>query len=818
MQNNAPQALYLQRTRRYVAILASILVVFVLLITGFLNIGSFQKGYIDSLVSSYGVAGSEARRTIEYSIKYHKPLNNFAGINEILSSIKHQSLAVENVYIVLPNGKALYDLSGPNESEILSEKLLSKFDFSSRKKEKANAWLLVDHRYHALIPLRDSAGNWIASIDIVFSEESVLSQMSAYIYDTIKIMGLISIIAIFAVVFLVYRLKLLDAQYQLKKRGLTIALTLVLGVAQASFGAINVVSFRDAYFKVVENNLNIAADIISNRIAHVVRLGFSYQELDGVDDWLSNLVAPVKEIDHVKLRNSDNKLLFSSSIQASQEASKDLPLKASQNKPEENQLESFIDIGFPEVTRRRGQDAQGESAILSVAVSKSNIYQKLIDLSLDALTMFVVSIFFLVETLVFIIILLTGYIQKSYKNLSLQTAPLNSVAVKGQNENCVRVLGFLLLLCSYTSISFIPLLMKEIYAPLWGLSPSFIIALPIASEMFGAFVASLLVGHAIDKYGWRSIFIGGFVILALATLASGLVQSPVEFIFIRAIVGVGYGAAWMGLRGFVATGQTPHQRTHGFSILNAGIFAGQNCGAVLGALLAQRLGFSPVLILSSCLVFIAIPFTFLLTVNSRPVITGGEFKKSAVRRFFMDRETLIFFLLITIPTAVTSSFLTYFFPVFSNSINITQGDIGRGFLLYGICIIFVGPFLMKKLIGTVPEKVIILVSCFLGTLALVVFCSLPTFLGALIAILILGISDSIGLVSQNSYFISLPSSENLGHGKALSFYSAMKKIGQLTGPALFGVAISLGAVLGVGTIAAGYLITSLGFAVMNRKR
>ena len=52
--------------------------------------------------------------------------------------------------------------------------------------------------------------------------------------------------------------------------------------------------------------------------------------------------------------------------------------------------------------------------------------------------------------------------------------------VRSQNENCVRVLGFLLLLCSYMSISFIPLLMKEINQPLWGLSLDVLIALPIA--------------------------------------------------------------------------------------------------------------------------------------------------------------------------------------------------------------------------------------------------------------------------------------------------------------------------------------------------
>jgi hypothetical protein len=117
----------------------------------------------------------------------------------------------------------------------------------------------------------------------------------------------------------------------------------------------------------------------------------------------------------------------------------------------------------------------------------------------------------------------------------------------------------------------------------------------------------------------------------------------------------------------------------------------------------------------------------------------------------------------------------------------------------------------------VQEKMAILGSCIAGFLALSVFWLMPTFVGALFAILILGIADSVGLVSQNNYFISLPSSGRLGHGKALSFFSAMKKVGQLAGPAAFGLAISFGTVTGIGMIACGYLTSTLGFGLFSRK-
>jgi predicted MFS family arabinose efflux permease len=809
---------YLQGGRRYVAGLSSLLVVIVLAITGFLNIGSFQKSYIDSLVSSYAIQGSEARRTIEYSVKHHKPLDNFVGMGEILTGVKRTSPSVENVYVLSPLGETLYDATGPDKTTVLSRKQAEKINFSKGWRKKTPEWLLFNHQYHSLIPLRDADGEWIGTLDIVFDEQSVSKELSSYMWQTLEVMGAISLLTILLLVVTVYRMRLFDSGHQLNRKGLTIVIALILGAAQASFGVINVLTFRAAYLKVVNHDLNIAADLIGKEINHVIGFGFSCRELDGVDEWLQALVKPVKDIDRVVISDPLGRLLYSSSVIASQSLKRSPGLAASQSSNQGNPFSFLLDARLPVISRTLAPDIGGESATFSITVSAPYVRQKLWDLALDAVTMFLTSIFFLVETLVFIIILLTNYTEKLSHNLRLQTSEKEKKFIRSQNENCVRVLGFLLLLCSYMSISFIPLLMKEIYHPLLGLSPDVVIALPIASEMFGAFLSSLLVGHLIDRHGWRPVFVYGFIILAAATLISAFAIEPVSFILIRCIVGVGYGAAWMGLRGLVAAATTPHQRSHGFSILNAGIFAGQNCAAVLGALLAERLGFSMVLILASLMILIALPFTSLLTLNSKPAVAGEDHPgNDAVWRFFADKQTFLFFLLITIPSAITSSFLNYFFPLFANSLHVSQGNIGRGFLLYGICIVFIGPLLDKRLKALVQENLIIIGSCLFGVLALVLFCSMPTFLGALGSILILGISDSLGLVSQNNYFINLPSCRRLGHGKALSFYSAVKKIGQLAGPAVFGALISMGMVAGVGFVAGGYLMTTGWFGFLKRK-
>ncbi|MCK6684032.1 MAG: hypothetical protein L6R30_16645, partial [Thermoanaerobaculia bacterium] len=112
-----------------IAIIASLLVVIVLLFTGVLNIGSFRKNYVDSLVASYSVAGGEARRKIEYAVKFHKPLENFAGMAEILAGIRTDTPAIQAVNVVLPDGTILYDLGGRAKDQKLPDRLKAKVDF-----------------------------------------------------------------------------------------------------------------------------------------------------------------------------------------------------------------------------------------------------------------------------------------------------------------------------------------------------------------------------------------------------------------------------------------------------------------------------------------------------------------------------------------------------------------------------------------------------------------------------------------------------------------------------------------------------------------
>ena len=272
-------------------------------------------------------------------------------------------------------------------------------------------------------------------------------------------------------------------------------------------------------------------------------------------------------------------------------------------------------------------------------------------------------------------------------------------------------------------------MMRDLYEPLLGLAPSVVIGLPISMEMFGAFLSSLLIGQMIDLKGWRPAFLLGLAVFGAGTVLSGSATAAVPFILARGVTGLGYGAAWMGLRGLVAAGATGASRNRGFSFLNAGIFAGQSCGAVLGAMLAERRrgsrgcsSWPP-----SALVLVTAAFALLLMRNVRPAATGAArvgFEQT--RAFFADRSLIAFLLLVTIPSAVCGMFLNYFLPVYAKSAGIAQGHIGRTFLAYGVCIIYVGPLLIQRL-GRLRSRRVMALASLLGASALGLFCLRASF-------------------------------------------------------------------------------------------
>lgn len=787
-----------------------LLVTLVLLFSAYLNIGSFRSNYVKSLIGSYSVAGGEARRQIEYALLYGKSLENFANIEEILALIPEDTPAIRAVSIILPDGRIVFDLQGPVSARQLPNALFDKADFSEDHKHNAFTWMLYEEDYHAFLPIHDRQENWVGTLGLAFDSDAVDQQTLSFLLRGAGYMMTVGLGALLLLALLLAMVRVVDRDGNIHHRRVAWLLIVVLSAAQLANAAVNITQFKQGYPELLRENAQLTGTIIRKTIEGVIAKGVSYPELVGVDDWFASILEATPEIGHIDIETDQGDILFSTDLipgKAMASEAMDGAGTAGLGRAGNGQVEEGYSLHLP-----MKADASGGTATLDLVLAEEHVSGKVFDLVLDAATMLITSFFFMGELVIFFGLMLKRRVAIERSRLA------GAVSLMQDREDLVRPLAFLLLLSGYLSVSFIPLRMIELYEPLFGLSRTVIIGLPITVEMFGAFLSSLFIGHAIDRRGWRPAFLGGILVFGIGTALSGLASTAQDFIAARGIVGLGYGVAWMALRGLVAAGESGRAQTKGFSVLNAGIFAGQNCGAVLGAMLAERLGFDIVFYLAAALVPATIGFALLLVPNMhlKPTEEPGHWLQRT-RNFFGDPSLLAFLLLVTIPSAAVGMFLNYFFPIFAHSLGISQGNIGRGFLAYGVCMIYIGPLLIRLIGNRRNARQMMVIAGFLGVLSLTVFTLNPSFATAVAAVVLLGISESLGLVSQNSFFINLPAALAFGRGKALSVFSAIKKAGQMLGPSVFGLATILGTLPGIALIAGSYFVTTGTFLVLSRQ-
>ncbi|MBP2627134.1 MAG: Major Facilitator Superfamily Protein [Firmicutes bacterium] len=760
-------------------IVSLLILIIVLGFSGSLYVSFFNNNYVKSVIASHSVAGGEAVRKIEYAMRYGKPLTNFYGIEKMLTEIKQGSPMVVNVRIILPDGAVLYDINGIVEEQHIGSKLAHSADFHVTEEGEKYRIITGDSKYEVFLPIKDRQG-WVGNLNITFDGNSITAQTTEYLHQTVQTIVIIALLAALCFIFVIYAVPLVSANGDLMTRRLIVLVLVVLSLAQVISGLYNILLFKNFYAEVARHNTAVTAKIIQKNVESIGSKGVDYRELYHIEDWLNQIIAAVPEIDSVYIKNSSTGVLYGTSRgNSSNEAVSQVAM------PPEYAYE------VPLLT-----DSTGQEYSLAVVLSSQYLESKIKLVALDALTLLLVSLFFMVEIALFLVWVL----QRNVNNNGMQD--------QGTDFLIIRPLAYVFLISWGMSVSFIPVMMLDFDQPLLGLSKGVILGLPLSVEAFTSILSTMITGYLIDRQGWKPSFIYGLIIFGAGTLLSAFSWSEITFILSRGMTGIGYGFSWMSLRGLAAMAPSGEGRATAFAGLNAGIYAGINCGVVLGAMLTERVGFSKVFQISAVLVFVTGMLTYLfaknvITCNSSGAVKAKETIKDTwdqLKAFGQDRYIVAFFLLVAIPSSICLMFLNYFIPIFAKSTHILSTAVGWAFLLYGLCIVYLGPFFAKFIGRKISLKKATVWSNIICITGLLIFSVIGSYAAAMLGVLLLGISSSIGLVARNNYLLSLDSVKRLGTGTTLSLYSVVSKLGQVIGPIIFGACTAFGMASGVGLV------------------
>ncbi len=156
-----------------------------LLLNSVLSLASFEKIYVDSLVSTYEIAGRNLKRKIEQSLRFGKPLDKFRGMDLLLQEVTRKNPAISYLAVATPDGNILYH----TDEERVGDQIgygIPPFD----ENEQVYSRLLYGS-YVTFLPLFNRENQLVGVINFSFPRELIYSRLRRMAANNIKVLWIL---------------------------------------------------------------------------------------------------------------------------------------------------------------------------------------------------------------------------------------------------------------------------------------------------------------------------------------------------------------------------------------------------------------------------------------------------------------------------------------------------------------------------------------------------------------------------------------------------------------------------------------------------
>lgn len=376
----------------------------------------------------------------------------------------------------------------------------------------------------------------------------------------------------------------------------------------------------------------------------------------------------------------------------------------------------------------------------------------------------------------------------------------------------IRLPLFLFVFAEEISRSFMPLYIRDLYAPIPGLAPEMVIGLPIALFMLVIALASPSGALLAGRLGARRVFLIGLVPATIGFVMSALAVSVYDLILWRAATALGYAFITMACQGYIAQVSRQHRRAQGLGVYVGAVLTASVCGTGIGGVLAERVGYRATFLVAGALTVITAVLIWRLLDSSQPAAETSSPRKRDFLRLLRNWRfsALVAFAAIPSKLALTG-FLFFLVPLtLAKDASIDLGDMARMMMAYPVTVVLLSP-LAARFADRVGWKAgLVAVGGLIGGAGLV----LPAFwpdqaLALQVAILLLGVSHGLSASPQLAMIPDLCWTECrvIGQTNVLAFLRLAERIGSFAGPLLAAALIPLygnqGAIVALGWVVLG---------------
>jgi predicted MFS family arabinose efflux permease len=792
---------------------------------------ALEKLYLESSLSRFSVLGENLQKSLQLSTQNGQSVHRFHGITDELEraerkiegvlkdhipSIRDVSATFSEppvrVSVILPDGTILYS----SDKRLLNTAMPKALWEDCCKSQSAGAkgaafhYTRYQNRVVQCFQVLDPQKKTFATVVLSLDQALFYGTLQTIIYRGLKRLGIVLACgaSLLVLLTLIPRPRKEGGTGFSRHRSSTIFF-MVITLAQVLFSGWNLLDFATSIQSVSHEKAHLTASLLSDRVEFLLGQGLRLDDLPQMEPRLADMISSSMEPGDLFVFERGGQFVLTAGA-----AGESAPVDAMKGV-----LHSLLNAcggaGRPSVVQEDlifNGEVQGTVSIHIAGAAGNVSYEKLADAALDTVTMLVILTLLLMELLIFTL---------SF----LERQPAGTGQTVSIHYGLMRPAAFLFLFGIDISMSFLPLHMGKLYEPILGFSKDFVMGLPISAEFFFSGVCILSSGVWMDRRGWHEPFLTGLLLATMGVLYSWLAPDAVHLILARAMVGAGYGLALMASQGFVIIYSDLKSKAHGLSQLFAGIYAGSICGGASGAILADRFGYPPVFFLGAMVLLVVIGYTLLVMRDAmqrpQPRAASGQVHqrrdRGSLLRFFSNRIVLSLIFLSSFPSAVAVvGFINYFSPVYLDSIGTSQSNVGRILMIYGVSMIYIGPFISRFVDASGDKNRYVFVGCVLGSMTFLCFYVLEGLWAVVVGVLLLGLSSSFVLASQSAYILQLRVSQELGVGKAMGIFRSSSRIGQALGPLVFG-ALMVRSDINSSVISFGliYLMTALLFLLLT---
>lgn len=812
--------------RSTTVVFAVIVMAIALLLSGVFSVLAMDHSYRDELLSRYRLPIVHLHHNLQRAVSYGVVLERAVGVErdldatwttlrELVSSLDdgRASQYVPSIAIVDTRGHILHRAGAAVDAE--SDDFLSALALPNGEGESSVGRFYVEGRFSFYIPMRIMGrdGHWTATVVAVLDKRPIVERLQIPKQTSIKSSGLMLLLGLIFYALLTIFVSELYADKRERLLSRLLWSSVVFAVAMMLAAAYSASRpYHDVYWQSTAEKAEVLVDIVATDTRNALSRGTPIEFLDFSHYPWRGLLAGAREIGAIEVLDGNRTLV----VRVSRERfthfknEKLLPIRG-------QSLRYQVTDDLAVHAKTVGKDGQRSATVLA-RTSDSGMQGRIMDLVADVLAATMVSVLIFVELL-----LLFHY-------LTLRRCSQRGVPRADYASARIRPAAFMFLFGIDFSMSFVPLYAERLYEPILGLPRDVVVGLPISVEFLFVGVAMLGAGAWIDRVGWRRPFLTGTALAGLGAIYSWAAPDLMQFIAARGLLGVGYGLTLMASQSYVINRSNARSTAPGLAKLFAGVYGGSICGGVAGAILAEHFGFGPVFLAGGIIVFATLIYAAAVlplkaaTDLPKPQSEDDELALESERsgrlgRFLGNRVMLGLMLFSSLPASIAAvGFLNYFSPIYLSRIGASQSTIGQILMLYGICLVFFGPWISGSMKTIAQKKQAVLAGCLIGGAAFLSFRLLDGIMAAAVAVVLLGISHSLVLSSQSAYALALRVSHELGKGKAISVFRASGRLGQMLGPVAFG-AVALVGSTGTSIVYMGYayLVMALLFWVLTQR-